>query len=94
MLEIKYIKNTTLCETLRMLNPAKDRHKRMRIERAMLNFHPGPGKHASSPRKIDAIDRDFLFGNALQPSSHRGCSAFPLAFVGLTGKQGLSPRIH
>ena len=59
---------------LRTFNPAKDCHKRMRIERAMLNFHPGPGKHASSPRKIDAIDRAFLFGNALQPSLHWGSS--------------------
>ena len=94
MLEIIYIYNTALCKTLRMFNPAKDRHKWMRIERAMLNFHPGPGKHASSPRKIDGIDRNFLFGNALQPWCELGCSAFPLAFRGLTGKQGLSPCIH
>ena len=94
MLEIIYIYNTTLCKTLCTFNSAKDCHKQMRIERAMLNFHPGPGKHASSPRKIDEIDCDFLFGNALQPWCELGCSTFPLAFGGITGKQGLSPHIH
>ena len=91
MSEIKYIKNTTLCGTLIAFDPAKDRKKRTRIEPGMLDFRPGENRAMPAHPRIDGIDRDFLFGNVLQPSLHRGCSTLPLAFGGLIGKQGPGP---
>ena len=91
MLEIKYIKNTTLCKALIAFDPAKDCEKRTRIEPGMLDFCPGEKRAMPAHPRIDGIDRDFLFGNVRQPSSRLGCSAPPLAFGDLIGKQGPGP---
>lgn len=61
MSEIIFIYNTTLHETSLVFDPTKNCDKQMRIEPGMLNFCPGPGRHASSPCEIGWIDWIFLF---------------------------------
>ena len=57
----------------------------------MLNFHLGERWAMPAHPRIDGIDCDFPFGNVLQPSLRPGCSALPLTFGGLTGKEGPGP---
>jgi len=57
-------------------------------------FALGESEHASSPARIDGIDRTFLFGNARHPMLAPGLHPISPAFGGHTGKPGLSPLIN
>ena len=50
-------------------------------------FALGESEHAA---RIDGIDCAFLFGNARQPSSHRGCTPFPSRLGPTQVSQGLA----